>query len=116
MERVYRLDSGKIFKITEDGLFYSLDISGNWVKDYDMEYVYYDASSSYDEIDINTIDIPKVDIESIIWTYENIDGIDVKYNREYRLYYMKDKNNNWLKYFPLEKILIDRDNEDNKIK
>lgn len=112
MEKFYKLESGKVFKIDDNGNFYTLDISGNWVIDYNIEYVYYDPSIKYEEIEAT--DISSIDISSIEWTYENIEGEDVKYNKKYDLYYIKDRNGNWIDYFPLKRFLNNR--EANKIR
>ena len=110
MDKIYKTKSGVIFKVTDDGNFYKLDVSGEWKYRPSLESIYYDTKEEFEEIELNEDDIPKIDMNSIKWTYDTIEGIDIKYNKEYRLYYVKTTDDKWLEYFALEEILNERSN------
>ena len=51
MERIFKLNTGKIFKYDDEKLlFYSLDKNNQWVLDPGVMSVYYDAGSDYVEL------------------------------------------------------------------
>ncbi len=105
MDKIYKTHSGVIFKVTDDGNFYRLDIDGTWEHRPSLESLYYENPEEYEEIILNEDDIPKIDKNSIEWTYDTIEGVDVKYNKKYRLYYVKTTDNRWIEYFALEELL-----------
>lgn len=60
MDKVYKLKkSGKVFKVTEDEKFYTLNYSGKWERDYGIEWIYYDADPDLSYEQIKEEDIPK---------------------------------------------------------
>ena len=111
MEKYYKLDSGKIFKIDDEKmLFYSLDNNGVWISDPKMIDVFYDVASNYEEIKEENINKETIDLNNLNMITTMLEsGTKIKYNKDFELYYYQDKEGKWINYPPLEDVIKERE-------
>ena len=111
MERFFRLENGKVFKLDEEEyLFYSLDENNNWVLDNFLLSNYLDPVIEFTEI-TGSNNIYNMDPVEYDFTYDVLDnGTVVRYDIENDIY-CKLSEKKWINYPELKNVLENTKNK-----